>query len=113
MSIVVLFLISAWTGFTTPATDIEGLAAGSALALLHPVGLARCAALIDLALGIGLLIGAHARWITSAMLVLVGAYTLAFGLLQPGLWLDPLGGLAKNLVMLPALAGLWIVSERR
>ena len=113
MSIVVLFLISAWTGFTTPAADIEGLAAGSALALLHPVGLARGAALIDLAMGIGLLIGAHARWITSAMLVLVGAYTLAFGLLQPSLWLDPLGGLAKNLVMLPALAVLWIVSERR
>ena len=47
------------------------------------------------------------------MLVLVCAYCLAFGLLQPSLWLDPLGGLAKNLVMLPALAVLWIVSERR
>jgi hypothetical protein len=41
------------------------------------------------------------------------AYTLAFGIALPAAWLDPLGGLAKNLVVLPALAILWVLVERR
>lgn len=111
--IVLLFLISAWAGFATPAAAIERLAAGSLLAALHPVELARGAAAIDLVLGVALLLGTRVRWVIGAMLALVGVYTLAFGLLLPALWLDPLGGLAKNLVVLPALAALWILSERR
>ncbi len=113
MGIVLLFLISAWVGFATPSAEIQRLAAGSLLSLLHPVELARGAAVIDLVLGIALLIGARVRWVIAAMLALIAAYTLAFGLMLPALWLDPLGGLAKNLVVLPALAALWILSERR
>jgi uncharacterized protein YbjT (DUF2867 family) len=111
--IILLFLMSAWTGFATPAADIEHLASGSLLAALHPVELARGSAAIDLVLGAALLIGIRTRWTIGAMLGLVGAYTLTFGLLLPALWLDPLGGLAKNLVVLPALAALWVISERR
>lgn len=111
--IVLLFLFSAWAGFATPAVHIERLTAGSLLALLHPVELARGAAVTDLVLGIALLIGSRVRWVIGAMLALIGTYTLAFGLLLPALWLDPLGGLAKNLVVLPALSALWIISERR
>lgn len=113
LGIVLLFLLSAWAGFSTPYADIERLAAGSLLASLHPVEMARVAAVIDLVLGIALLIGSRARAILGAMFALVAGYTLAFGLLLPALWLDPLGGLAKNLVVLPALAVLWILSERR
>jgi hypothetical protein len=40
-------------------------------------------------------------------------YTLVFGVLLPAQWLDPLGGLAKNLLLLPALAVLWVLSDRR
>lgn len=43
----------------------------------------------------------------------VSAYTLAFGVLLPAQWLDPLGGLAKNLVVLPALAVAWVLADRR
>ncbi len=111
--IVLLLLISAWAGFATPAAAIEHLATGSLLAALHPVELARGAAVIDLVLGTALLIGTRVRWVIGAMLALVGVYTLAFGLLLPTLWLDPLGGLVKNLVVLPALATLWVLSERR
>ena len=47
------------------------------------------------------------------MRALLLVYTLVFGLGLPALWLDPLGGLAKNLVLLPTLAVLWVVSDRR
>jgi hypothetical protein len=47
------------------------------------------------------------------MTMSVVAYTLVFGIALPGLWLDPLGGLAKNLAVLPVLAVLWVLSDRR
>lgn len=47
------------------------------------------------------------------MLLSVLLYTAFFGLLLPGQWLDPLGGLAKNLVILPALLILRVLLERR
>jgi hypothetical protein len=108
-----LFLISAWTGFATSAAEIERLSAGSALAAWHPVMLARGGAMLDLILGVMLLVGAYARTVVAAMFALVAVYTLVFGVALPGLWLDPLGGLAKNLVLLPALAALWVLSGRR
>jgi hypothetical protein len=111
--VVLLFLISAWTGFATPAAEIERLSAGSALAAWHPVMLARGAAMLDLILGLMLLVGAYARAAIAAMLALVAIYSFVFGVLLPELWLDPLGGLAKNLVLLPALAALWVLSGRR
>jgi hypothetical protein len=47
------------------------------------------------------------------MLLSVLGYTAAFGALLPAQWLDPLGGLAKNLMILPALAALWVLADRR
>jgi hypothetical protein len=47
------------------------------------------------------------------MMLCVLAYTCVLGLLWPGTWMDPLGGMAKNLVVLPALAVLWVLSDRR
>jgi uncharacterized protein YbjT (DUF2867 family) len=111
--VIALFLLSAWVGFATPAAEIAQLAAGSLLADAAPVPLARVAAALDLGLGLALLAGWRTRAALAAMLALVAAYTLAFGLLLPAAWLDPLGGLAKNLVVLPALAVLWVLAERR
>jgi uncharacterized protein YbjT (DUF2867 family) len=108
-----LWLISAWAGWVTPAAEIEALAAGTPLAALQPVELARAAATFDLAFAAWLLSGWRPRLAISAMIAMVLGYTLSFGLLVPALWLDPLGGLAKNLLILPALAVLWVLSNRR
>jgi uncharacterized protein YbjT (DUF2867 family) len=113
MGIVLLFLLSAWAGFATSAETIHALVAGSPLATLWPVELARTAAGADLLLGLMLAFGLRTHATLAAMLVLVAGYTLAFGLLLPAQWLDPLGGLAKNLVILPALAVLWVLADRR
>jgi hypothetical protein len=113
LGVGVMFLVSAWAGFVTPAADVVELTRGSMLAGLWPVELSRVAAGADLLLGLALLANVASRTTLLAMFVLVGVYTLAFGLLLPTLWLDPLGGLVKNLVVLPALAMLWVLSERR
>lgn len=113
LGVAVLCLISAWVGWTTPAPEIEQLAAGSALGAMEPVVLARTAAILDLILGLWLLLGLRLRAAIVSTMALVLIYTVVFGVALPALWLDPLGGLAKNLVVLPALAVLWVLSERR
>lgn len=111
--VVALWLLSAWAGFATPAAQIEALAAGSPLAAFAPVTLARATAGLDLMLAVWLLIGWRPRPCIALMLLSVLAYTLVFGALLPALWLDPVGGLAKNLALLPALAVLWVLVDRR
>lgn len=113
ISVAVLWLLSALAGWLTPAEEIERMAAGSWLQAVGPVGFARLGAVVDLSLGLWLLSGWRPRAAVVAMLALLLAYTLAFALALPVLWLDPLGGLAKNLVLLPALAVLWVLSDRR
>lgn len=110
---VLSWLLSAWAGFATPAAQIEAMVAGSPLEGAAPVVLARGGAVIDLLLAAWLLSGWRLRTAVALMAVSVLAYTLVFGIALPATWLDPLGGLTKNLVVLPALAVLWVLSDRR
>ncbi len=112
-SVVALWLLSALAGFLTPAADILRLSSGTPLDAMDPVLLARGGGVADLMLGLWLASGRRPRAAVSAMLLLLLAYTLVLGIAVPALWWDPLGGLAKNLVLLPALAVLWILTERR
>ncbi len=61
---------------------------------------------LDLVLGAALLVRWRPRLVLGLMLASTLAYTLSVGLLAPGLWLDPLGGLLKNL----GLFGLLLVA---
>lgn len=110
---VALWLLSAVAGWLTPTADIERLIAESPLQGIEPVTLARAAAVFDLVLAILLLIGWRPRLVLVLMAISVAAYTLVFGIALPALWLEPLGGLAKNLAVMPALAVLWVLSDRR
>jgi hypothetical protein len=83
------------------------------LAEVQPVAWARFAGAVDLVMALWLGSGWRLRWAVVSTLLLVLCYTLVFGVLLPAQWLDPLGGLAKNLLLLPALAVLWVLSDRR
>ncbi|MNC31905.1 hypothetical protein D3C75_802410 [compost metagenome] len=64
-------------------------------------------ALLDAALGIGLL---RARWRVRALqaqIVLMLGYTALISILLPHYWFDPLQGIGKNLVLLPV--SLWLL----
>jgi len=111
--VVALWLISAWAGWTTPASAIEAMAVGTPLASWQPVLLARVGGAFDAALGLWLLSGWRPRTAVMAMILLVCVYTASLGIGLPRAWLDPLGGLAKNLVLLPALGMLWVLTDRR
>ncbi|HVR80938.1 MAG TPA: SDR family oxidoreductase [Luteimonas sp.] len=113
IAVVTLWLLSALAGLVTPAAEIERLSAGSMLQQFAPVALARAGGVLDLVLALWLASGWRPRLAVGLMGVSVLAYTLVFGGLLPALWLEPLGSLAKNLVLLPALAVLWVLVDRR
>lgn len=112
-SVVLLWLWSGVVGLVTPARSIEALAQGGALAALAPVLLARAAGVLDLALGLALAFTRRPRPVVLLMLACAAIYLLGFGATMPTLFLDPLGGLVKNLALIPALAVLWVLVDRR
>lgn len=111
--LVALWLLSAWAGLRASPAEIATVVGDAPLLSRAPLGLARCGAIVDLLLAVWLASGWRSRMALVVMALSVVAYTLGLGVLQPSLWLDPLGGLAKNLVVLPALAVLWVLVERR
>jgi hypothetical protein len=113
IALATLWLISAWVGLTTLPATITAMAEDSAMASWPLVAMARGAGIMDAAVALWLLSGRQVRPALAAMGAMVVAYTAVFGLLQPAQWADPLGGLAKNLVILPAIAVAWILADRR
>lgn len=78
-----------------------------------PPWIAKVFGLVDLALAYALLRDMKPRRIAAAQLALVSSYTIGLTLLAPGLWLDPFGGLLKNLPILALiLTHLALIEER-
>lgn len=113
IGVVVLWMLSALAGLLTPAEEIIRMAGDSGLQFLSPVPVARAGGVLDVVLALWLASGWRPRWALTAMGLSVLAYTVLIGVLLPATWLEPLGGLAKNLVILPALAVLWVLVDRR
>jgi len=109
IALIVLWIISGMAGLLA-SPDAVANASG---ALPHAFLLAKIAGCVDLAFALWLVSGWRTRWVLAGMMLSVAVYTIVFSLLSSVLWLAPLGGLAKNLVILPALAVMWVLSERR
>ncbi|WP_333816374.1 SDR family oxidoreductase [Tabrizicola sp.] len=110
LTLAALWLASALLGLTTPATSfVPGLPLPEPLAVL----LARGFGLLDLILGLALLRNWRPRPVALTQIALVLAYTAGLTVLAPALWLDPYGGLLKNLPILALLlTHLALVEER-
>lgn len=108
--LAVMWLASAALGLLTPAAAFTTLLPlPEALSIL----LARGGGLVDLALGIALLRNWQPLRVAQAQITMVLGYTLGLTLLAPILWLDPFGGMLKNLPVLALLAvHLALVEER-
>lgn len=111
LTLAVMWLASAALGLFLPLTAFAAQVA--ALPDWLALALARGGGLADLALGLLLLRNIAPRPVALAQLLVVGGYTLGLTLIAPGLWLDPFGGLLKNLPVLALiLVHLALVEER-
>lgn len=108
-----LWLVSGLLGLTLAPEAFLPLVQTKALTDAVLIGLARLGGAADLAIALALLRGWKPRltvWLQAGM---IAAYTLAFALLAPALWLLPLGGLLKNLPLLALIAIQGILEDER
>lgn len=79
----------------------------------HQAGWVIATSVLDIGLGAALLSGYRTRLAAGLMLCSVCAYTVLLGAFAPILWLDPLGGLLKNIPLLVMLVVYPIMEELR
>lgn len=91
-----------------PVADSYALLARTGIeGMLAPVMLYG-AALLDLAIGIGILMLRRRGWLWLLQLALIGFYTIVITLRLPEFWLHPYGPILKNL---PLMAAIWLLYE--
>lgn len=113
VSMALLWMGSGVVGWLTPAIDVVAATPGSSLATGSLLALARTTASADLLLGALCLLRWRPRLVLGLMLAMLLGYTFGIGIAWPIHWLDPFGGLLKNLPLMAALALLLVTEERR
>jgi uncharacterized membrane protein YphA (DoxX/SURF4 family) len=111
--IALLWIGSGVLGVLLPAPAVHATTPEGLLSAETTLLLARASGAADLALGVLCLLGWRPRLVLAAMLCMLAAYTFGIGLLWPQHWLDPFGGLAKNLPLAAALLVLLATESRR
>ena len=109
----VVWLVSGVVGLRVPAEALHALFAPAGWSEGLGTQAVRAVSLLDLALGVAVLWPRTRRLALWAMLASVVGYTAVIGLVWPGVWLEPYGGLLKNLIVLPALGLLLAAQDRR
>ncbi|KRE85755.1 epimerase [Rhodanobacter sp. Soil772] len=113
VSMALLWIGSGVIGWLTPVADVVAAAPGSSLSAGSLLGLAHITASADLLLGALCLLRWRPRLVLGLMLAMLLGYTFAIGIAWPVHWLDPFGGLLKNLPLIAVLAILLVTEERR
>ena len=113
VALAILWIGSGLVGILTPMTQSQALFASAALPTAVVTPLVWVASAVDLLLGVLALIA----WRPAVIAALMGAslliYAVFAGALFPSLWLEPFGGLLKNLPLMPAILVMGILSRRR
>ena len=111
LALAAMWLASAALGLFLPAAEFLprlGALPGWVLETM-----ARAGGIADLALGLALLRDWRPKRVAQAQIALVAVYTAGLTLIAPGLWLDPFGGLLKNLPVLALLLVHLALAEER
>jgi uncharacterized protein YbjT (DUF2867 family) len=109
----VLWIGSGLLGLLLPDAVVHAVTPDGRLSAASAVLLARASGAVDLALGLLCLLRWRPRVVLGSMLLMLVAYTLGIGVPWPQHWLDPFGGLAKNVPLAAALLVLLATESRR
>lgn len=113
LALALLWISSGLLGLLLPSSAVQSMTGAGPLSEAASVLLARASGAANLALGVLCLVGWRPRLVLLSMLVMLAAYTFGIGLSWPRHWLDPFGGLAKNLPLAAALLALLATESRR
>ena len=107
-----VWVASAVVGFVTPQQQIR-IVLGAAGVVSGAVALDYFASAVDLVLGVFLLLGWKVPLMGVFMLICLLAYTVFIGIALPPVWLEPFGGLLKNIALMPAVLVMMAIANRK
>ncbi|WLQ13141.1 NAD(P)H-binding protein [Hahella aquimaris] len=113
LTLVVVWLLSGIAGFAAQPETFSPILKTMGLPEFLWLPMVWFTSAVDLALGAFLLSRRHMALAGKLMLACTLGYTLALGLLAPSVWLEPLGGLLKNLPLLCLLSVFLAVEKLR
>ncbi|WP_445145127.1 NAD(P)H-binding protein [Dyella sp. Tek66A03] len=113
VSVALLWLGSGVVGWLLPPEAVADAAPNGLPSAATALMLARGTATLDLLLGALCLLRWRSGWVLAGMLLMLIGYTIGIGTLWPAHWLDPFGGLLKNLPLMAALIVLMAIEEKR
>lgn len=111
LALVIIWLVSAVAGLTASPEQYGRLLSEMGIPTTFHAGLTLASSVLNLILGLLLLVRWRMRPVLWAMLISVGAYTLGLSIASLSPWLEPLGGLVKNLAV-AALAAFCLITQR-
>jgi uncharacterized protein YbjT (DUF2867 family) len=113
VALAILWIASAIVGFFTPLSYSQALfvSADMSSALVAP--LVSIASAVDLSLGILALIAWQPAVVATLMCASLVIYMAFIGTVFPWVWMEPFGGLLKNLPLIPAVLVMGVLSRRR
>lgn len=111
LTLAAMWLASGLLGLLLPASNF--LPALPSLPAEAALTVARLGGIADLAIATALLRDWRPKPVALAQLAMVVGYTLGLSAIAPGLWLDPFGGLLKNLPILALILTHLALSEER
>jgi len=111
VALAILWIGSGLVGFLTPMTSSQELFASAGLPPAVAAPSVFAAGTVDLVLGILALIAWRPALVAGLMCTSLLVYTLFIGVVFPSLWLEPFGGLLKNLPLFPAVLVMGVLSR--
>jgi uncharacterized protein YbjT (DUF2867 family) len=113
LALAFVWLFSAVVGFATPLPQSQALFVSAGLPAAVVAPLVWVASTLDLILGILALIAWRPEVVAALMCASLVIYTAFIGLLLPSVWLDPFGGILKNLPLIPAVLVMGVLARHR
>jgi uncharacterized protein YbjT (DUF2867 family)/uncharacterized membrane protein YphA (DoxX/SURF4 family) len=113
IAIALLWIVSGIVGWMTPKAQIVETTFENPLSPSMLLALARGTATTDVILGLLCLFRWRPHVVLTLMLIMLLGYTFCIAILWPVHWLDPFGGLLKNIPLVVALLVLLATDERR
>ena len=112
LALGIVWITSGFVGFVTPQEEIRTILAnagviGGAIALVYG------ASLVDFLLGGLLILGKYITPVGMLMLISLFSYTSFTGIAMPAMWLEPFGGLLKNLALIPAVLMMIATADKK
>lgn len=112
-TLALIWILSGIVGLLTPAPISIGFISPSGLDPSLIPGLVMTLSILDIVVGLLILLPGFSTLAAWVMLAMVIGYTAFVSLFVPSLWMDPPGGVLKNIAIIVLLAVYLLLGERR